>query len=199
MNPRTHVKLRSNVGRLSSQDSHLPVRTNLTREQQLFSRLSRSKEHRELFVESEIDVGVPLQIRAMREHRGWTQKELADRSGKRQSVISQLEDTGYGKLTLTTLKTLASAFDVGLMVRFVAFSDLVRKAANLADDDLAVPDFENDSGFDPIILDTASWTSSDVGGWTTTFFVETTDHDLIMEQDTYGKGERTDDTSSHTA
>ena len=110
-----------------------------------------------------------------------------------------MEDTGYGKLTLTTLKTLASAFDVGLMVRFVAFSDLVRKAANLAEDDLAVSDFENDSGFDPIIMDTASWTSSDAGGGITTFFVETTDHDFMMEQDTYGKGERIDDTSSRTA
>jgi hypothetical protein len=42
-----------------------------------------------------------------------------------QHAISRLESQGYGKPTLTTLKRLAAAMDVGLIVRFVPFSELV--------------------------------------------------------------------------
>ena len=115
-----------------------------TKYKQIVSRLEKDKEYRDLFVENEITVGVPFQIRAIREDRGWSQKELAERTGKQQSVISQLENPDYGKLTLSTLKALASAFDVGLMVRFAPFSELVSRAANLSEIGLEVPEFSKD-------------------------------------------------------
>lgn len=122
--------------------------TNSTRFNQIFARLKRGPEYREAFVESEISVGIPFQIRAMREGRDWTQKDLADRSGKLQSVISQLEDPGYGRLTLSTLRRLAAAFDVGLMVRFVPFSELAGRASNLSPDDMNVASFSDDAGIE---------------------------------------------------
>lgn len=125
-----------------------PASTNSTRFQQIFARLKRGKKYREHFVESEISVGIPLQIKGMREMREWTQKELGSRSGKHQSVISQLENPGYGKLTLTTLKTLAAAFDVGLMVRFVPFSELAGRASNLSASDMEIPSFDEDPGLE---------------------------------------------------
>jgi transcriptional regulator with XRE-family HTH domain len=42
-----------------------------------------------------------------------------------QNSVSRLENPEYGKPTLTTLKRLAAAFDVALVVRFVPFSKLV--------------------------------------------------------------------------
>ncbi len=116
---------------------------NSTRRKQIVSSL-KDKEYRDLFVSNEISVGLPFQIRALREKRNWTQGELADKTGKAQGVISQLEDPNYGRFTLATLKRLASAFDVALIVRFVPFSELVGRAVNLDSTDLAVPSFHED-------------------------------------------------------
>ncbi len=80
----------------------------------------------------------------MRVSRGWTQEELAQASGKVQETISQLENPNYGSYTLKTLQRLAEAFDVALIVRFVPFSDLVDRMANLSPEDMAVPDYNHD-------------------------------------------------------
>jgi len=45
--------------------------------------------------------------------------------GMNQNAISRLESPWYGKATIRTLKRLAAAFDVGLVIRFVPFSKLV--------------------------------------------------------------------------
>jgi hypothetical protein len=42
-----------------------------------------------------------------------------------QNAVSRLESPNYGKPTITTLKRLAAALDVGLIVRFVPFSELI--------------------------------------------------------------------------
>ncbi len=156
MSQKTPVILHFDEGRSSNLTQLEAVNTNTTKRRQLVSRLKRGKEYRDLFVENEIAVGIPIQIRAMRDKKNWTQKELGERTGKRQSVISQLENPGYGKLTLSTLKTLASAFDVGLMVRFVPFSELISRAANLSEDDVSVQSFSDDEQLLPIQRDTKS-------------------------------------------
>jgi len=46
-----------------------------------------------------------------------------------QNAISRLENPYYGKSTLTTLKRIASAYDVGLLVEFVPFSRLVDRVS----------------------------------------------------------------------
>ena len=102
------------------------------------------KEYRDAFVADTIDTGLALQIRAMREARQWSQTDLARKAGMAQERISVLEDPDYGKHTLSTLKRLASAFDVALVVRFVPFSHLVEMVTTLSPDALAVPDFEHD-------------------------------------------------------
>jgi transcriptional regulator with XRE-family HTH domain len=124
------------------------VTTTSARRNQLIASL-RTKEDRDIFFEEEIDTGLPYQIRALRRDRGWTQKELAERLGMTQEGVSRLENPNYGKFTLSTLKRLASAFDVALVVRFEPFSHLVDWVANLSPDDMAVPDFEHDPGLMP--------------------------------------------------
>jgi transcriptional regulator with XRE-family HTH domain len=81
----------------------------------------RDPEIRQHTIESQIKIGIPFQIRAMREHRGWTQEKLAEKIGTTQNTISRLENPKTGKPTITTLLRIANACDVGLLVRFVPF------------------------------------------------------------------------------
>src|SRR5882672_4167744 len=81
--------------------------------------------YREAFISDEIDVGIPMQLRAMREARGWKQKEVAEKTGTKQSRFSLMEKPGYGKFSLNTLKKLVAIFDVGLLVSFVPFGEMI--------------------------------------------------------------------------
>src|SRR5882672_4031130 len=73
-----------------------PASTNSTRHREIYERLGRGKEYREAFVESEINIGIPFQIKAMREARGWPQKEVDSRPANAESVIRHPEPAGYG-------------------------------------------------------------------------------------------------------
>src|SRR5262245_54266440 len=102
-------------------------------------------EYRRAFVEEEISTGLAFQIRATRQARGWSQRELGSRAPDgtpiAQEQICKLENPDYGRYSLTTLKRLAAAFDVALIVRFVPFSQLVDFTLRLTPTDLAVPSF----------------------------------------------------------
>jgi transcriptional regulator with XRE-family HTH domain len=106
----------------------------------------RNKQYRDAFVGSQISVGLPFQIRALREKRGWKQSQLAGKTGMLQPRISAMESPGGAKFTLETLRRLASAFDVALMVRFVPFSDLLRWSEDFNPDGFTIASFEEDAG-----------------------------------------------------
>jgi transcriptional regulator with XRE-family HTH domain len=91
----------------------------------LLERIRRSKESRRRLVSSNIDKGIAFQIRATRTARKWSQSDLALESAMTQNNVSRLESPDYGKHTLSSLKRLADAFDVALVVRFVPFSQYV--------------------------------------------------------------------------
>lgn len=92
----------------------------------------KDKEYRDAFVSEHITTGIPFQIRALRKQRGWTQKELAVRTGMRQERISVAENPNYSRFNLKTLKKIAASFDVALIVRFVPISELVEWELNLS-------------------------------------------------------------------
>jgi len=128
---------------------------NLNSRKTLISRLQRGRRVRQLFVESHIAKTIAYQIRATREKLGLTQQQLANEIGTNQNAIYRLESPNYGKATLTTLKRVAAALDVALVVRFVPFSELVdwvsgtpRIERGLRNEALEVLDFasEVDSG-----------------------------------------------------
>ncbi len=102
----------------------------------------RNKEYRDSYVENAITVGLPFQIRALREDRGWTQEQLADRMDKTQTLVSRLENGSYGRFSLTTLRELASAFDVALLVKFVPFSKFIEEVEDRSPKGLAAQSFE---------------------------------------------------------
>ena len=82
------------------------------------------KEFRRSFSEALIDDRLSAQIYHLRRHLGWTQKDLADRSGVSAPTISGLENSTTSP-SLATLRKIASAFDVALNVRFISFSTLL--------------------------------------------------------------------------
>lgn len=58
------------------------------------------------------------QIREMREKKGLTQKQLADKIGTKQSAIARLEDPDYARYSLATLKKIATYFQRNLVINF---------------------------------------------------------------------------------
>lgn len=105
----------------------------------------RDKSYRDTFVAAHLSTNIAAQIQTIREQRGWTKKQLAQKAGMSPSRITVMEDPSYEKFTLTTLKRLASAFDVALIARFAAFSDLVDWVAQLSPEKLETPEFEKDA------------------------------------------------------
>jgi hypothetical protein len=61
-----------------------------------------------------------------------------------QPRISAIEKPGYGNLNLSTLKALAAAFDVALVVRFAPFGELMRWSDTFSPDEFEVPSFDDE-------------------------------------------------------
>jgi transcriptional regulator with XRE-family HTH domain len=98
---------------------------NLNSRKSLIARLRKGKAAREQFIESNLAKSLAYNLRATRDRLEWSQERLAAEGGMNQNAISRLESPDYGKQTITTLKRLAKAMDVGLVVRFVPFSELI--------------------------------------------------------------------------
>lgn len=100
--------------------------------------------YRHAWVEAHIKNGIAFQIRAMRKAKEWDQKKLAEMAlgnSDLQSMVSRYENPDYGKYSLRTLLDLAKAFDVGLIVRFASFSELIKWEDDLLNTSPAVPAF----------------------------------------------------------
>jgi ribosome-binding protein aMBF1 (putative translation factor) len=63
-------------------------------------------------------ISIAMEIYRMREQARLTQKQLADKVGTRQSVISRLEDADYRGHSLEMLRRIAEALDYRLEIRF---------------------------------------------------------------------------------
>jgi transcriptional regulator with XRE-family HTH domain len=136
---------------LSKSKREVQVSTSLISRSTLWSRLRTGSEARNRFVESNLNKNISFQIRGMRGSREWSQEELAKRTGMNQNMIYRLENPSYGRFTISTLKRVASAFDVALIVRFVPFSQLADWVTGtlfydegLSPDALAVAGFEKE-------------------------------------------------------
>ena len=101
----------------------------------------KKKKYREAYAAEHVKTMVPIQNRILREQRGWSQGQLAERMKTTQSVISRLEDSNYGKLSLSSLLKLASAYDVALLVKFVPFSRLLREFEDASPQALSAKEF----------------------------------------------------------
>jgi transcriptional regulator with XRE-family HTH domain len=104
----------------------------------------QDKEYRDSFVQEFIFSRIPLKIRAIRDKRRMSQADLGEKARVAQAWVSKLEDPNYGRLTLSTLLKIASAFDCGLSVDFVPFSRILNDATSLSSESFNVPSFVED-------------------------------------------------------
>lgn len=102
-------------------------------------------------MESNLAEGIAAQIRAMRDRQRMNQSDLARAAGMSQNNLSRLENPDYGKYTLSSLKRIAHALDVALVVRFVPFSQYISWLSGTSHFDngltphaLSVPNFEDE-------------------------------------------------------
>ncbi len=118
-------------------------------EQRELTEYLSDKETRYFYLDSSIRHLLALQLRSMREARGWEQSEVGEKAGgMTQSTISRLEDPRYGKFTLSTLKRLAEAFDVAVIVRFTPFNEFISWVTKLNELHLSPVSFEEEQSYD---------------------------------------------------
>lgn len=112
---------------------------------QEFSDPEARRDYADIFLNSSI----ALQIKILRQQKGreWTQGELARRAGLHQSQISAMERSTHSAWSLRTLKKLADAFDLALVVRFASYGELLDNVAAMSRPALERPSFADDPAF----------------------------------------------------
>lgn len=106
--------------------------------------LASSKEAREEFVRSQIEDGIPFQIRANRKVRGWNQTKLGDECGMLQTALSRIESGSAGLQNIETLLRIVNAFDLALIVKIVSFGELLEWGIGSREPQISRPSFCND-------------------------------------------------------
>ena len=112
------------------------------------SNLLTSLASRTSYISSKLGVLVPSQIRSLRLKSNMPrQADLAREAKMHQSRISMFETPGAANLTLETLSRLAAAFKVGLVVKFVPFSEMLRWENGYSQDTFDVTRIDEDNEF----------------------------------------------------
>ena len=96
------------------------------------------KEYAHSYMEAHLVTRIAAQIYALRKQRGWSQKDLAQKSGVAQERISKIESEDFDSLTIKTLQKFSRAFDVNLMVSFQNFSTGICDVTTLSQEKLKV-------------------------------------------------------------
>ncbi|MCK1562453.1 helix-turn-helix transcriptional regulator [Bradyrhizobium sp. 173] len=89
------------------------------------------KKYRDNYLQSRVRGFIAYQIQALREKLGLTQAQFAELTAKKQSTVSRLESTEYGKVSVQTLLDVACACDVALIVRFASYDELLDQTGNM--------------------------------------------------------------------
>jgi len=140
------------------------VSMSLISKKDLIRRIRRSKQSREQLVASHLASEIAYQIRATRDAEGVSQSELAERIGMSQNNLSRLENPDYGKQTISSLKRIADALDVALVVRLVPFSQYIKRLSGteyieegLRPEALAVRSFEKEERDGTLDMECKYW------------------------------------------
>jgi transcriptional regulator with XRE-family HTH domain len=100
---------------------------NTKRQIERWQKLFKDKETRYGYIDGFLDSFLSMQIKVLREQRGWTQTELGDKTDMKQTRISLLESMNYSSWSLDVLRRFAKAFDLRLVVKFEDFGSYVRE------------------------------------------------------------------------
>jgi len=111
-----------------------------------------SFKYRHAYVDEFTDAYIATQIKVLREQRKLKQAELGELAGMKQSQISELEDVNNRSWKVRTLKRLAKAFDLVLVVRFEQFGQVLPDIGNMNRENLERAGFKDD----PVFCQTAN-------------------------------------------
>jgi transcriptional regulator with XRE-family HTH domain len=103
--------------------------------------------YRHSFVESHVDSSLATQIQVLREQRKLTQAQLAEAAGMKQSQISRLERFDNSSWQLRTLRRVARALDLALVVRLESFGTVLPSIGDFGRKSLQRDSFEQDPAF----------------------------------------------------
>ena len=96
----------------------------------------RQPEFSEGYAESFLDSFIATQLKVLREQNGWNQTQLAEKMGKKQTVISRSENVNYSSWNISTPKHYARAFRLRLRVSFETYGSLIDEVANFSKENL---------------------------------------------------------------
>ena len=122
----------------------------------------KNKKLRDSYISGRVRTYIALQIRELRERLKLSQAQFAKKIGKPQSVVSRLEDTDYGRVTLKTLLDIAETLNISVVVKFASFDEFLRQHGNVSPSALAVETYDEtvfrftSKPSPPIELDVAS-------------------------------------------
>lgn len=91
----------------------------------------RDESARKAFVSSTIAARLAVRIYNLRKQAGWTQPQLAEHADMKQARISVLEQGDYENFTFSTLKKIAAAFGVAIIIDFVSFPEFLKWSESL--------------------------------------------------------------------
>jgi len=83
----------------------------------------KDPEFRHAYAEDQARLRVSFLVRALRESRNLSQRELAAMMSTTQSVVARIEDPDYGSLTVKTLLNVAKALDLPLYIDLPEWPD----------------------------------------------------------------------------
>jgi transcriptional regulator with XRE-family HTH domain len=106
----------------------------------------RDPEDSEGYAESFLNSYVATQIKVIREQRRMKQSDLAREVGTTQTAISRIENVNYSSWNIKTLKKLARAFRVRLMVSFETYGTLADEVGRFTRESLQRTEREKDPG-----------------------------------------------------
>jgi transcriptional regulator with XRE-family HTH domain len=105
------------------------------------------EDFRRTYAEEFLDTSISAQIRALREQRGLSQGEFGKLIGTTQGGVSTFESTEYSSWSINTLKKMAAALDLALVVRFASFGEILDRITGFSREALEKPSFKNDPVF----------------------------------------------------
>ena len=104
-------------------------------------------EFRQIYLRDFLNSLISTQIRVLREDRNLSQAQLAASIGTTQPAVSAHESPDKDSWSIATLRKLAEAFDVALIVKFESFGKALNEITGFSRESLSVPSFEDDPAF----------------------------------------------------
>lgn len=113
----------------------------------LISRLRNERDFRSSYLRAKLNVLIPAQIFVLRKRFFGTQEAFAEANAMKQSRVSAIETPGATNFNLETLIRVAATSKVGLIVKFVPFSEMLRWDNNFVQDEFNVIQIDEDVEF----------------------------------------------------